>query len=440
MSSPQNSIDYAIELVQAGKIQEARAVLKSLYQAEKDNPQYWVAVTMADQSEEQAAEHIEQAIELERPGVQGGNGGGDAPPPPEFDDGPSDLSPPPRRWGVLLGAAAVLLVVLALVVLWGGSPDSPLGRLLGGPGTPVAEEAGGAPAGAEEAVTPTVTLTPTITLTPTVTPTPTITPTPTNSPTPTPAGPVLWSADVETGDLSQWEVEVYPDTGWPLGGVWLSGAGTAEVSNEVAHSGDYSVALTVDGDGGARMARRSLWNDPNLPDDAYYSVWYYFPYAFQVYDYQNAFQWKRAFYLEDGTGTSEPVYSVNIDDRPDGSIYFLLNDKVGEDGGYKTDGWGNRAEATINIPVGQWVHLECRYRWSTEPDGLVQCWQDGVELWRVEDVITDFDFGWIEHPRQWSVNNYSDGMNPRQVTFYIDDPAISEERLGPSYTATAQTD
>lgn len=269
----------------------------------------------------------------------------------------------------------------------------------------------------------------------TTAPTPEPTAGPTAEPTPEPTaepapvvepGQTLYYADVETGDLSQWTGDRSPQTGWRLGGVWLSGSAQASASRDYAHSGSYSVALTVDGSGGARMARRGLPDNPSLPDDAYYSAWYYFPYTFDVHQFNNVFQWKRAF-----DNTSQPVYSVNIYNRSDGSLYFLLNDKVGDDGGYKTSGWGNQASASINIPIGQWVHLECRFRWSTNPDGQVQCWQDGVELWNIQNVITDLDKGDIEHPRQWAVNNYSNGMDPSRVTFYIDDAAISTSRLGP---------
>jgi hypothetical protein len=248
----------------------------------------------------------------------------------------------------------------------------------------------------------------------------------TSSPTQTPTAPavanILWSADFETGDMSQWD------------GLWNSGLGNAAVTTQHAHSGKYSAALTVsnvnsENVSGTRLAKDHLGVNDVLPD-AYYSVWYYFPLEVIAPSWWNVFQWKSRWNRQD-TSSSDPIYSVNIGTRRDGSMYYYLYDHVGSDGTYNTSGVGRKASAPINIPLNTWVHLECYYKWSTSDNGQVSCWQNGQPLWNVQGVVTEYNYGQVSNPRQWMVNNYTDNTSPSTQTFYVDDAAISISRIGP---------
>ncbi|HMI89938.1 MAG TPA: hypothetical protein VK509_01180, partial [Polyangiales bacterium] len=83
---------------------------------------------------------------------------------------------------------------------------------------------------------------------------------------------IVWSADHETGDSSQWTAEMAgslvndPDAG-------------IEISDQYAHSGRYALELSAPADsaedaleGGARIVRRGP-----MPQSAYYSAWYLIP-------------------------------------------------------------------------------------------------------------------------------------------------------------------
>ena len=241
---------------------------------------------------------------------------------------------------------------------------------------------------------------------------------------------ILWSADHETSDLSQW-------TGDGNGGIWISSTAEAKISTAHSHSGRYANALTIYNANGAtspspgvRMARVGTTSDPNrLPDAAYYSVWYYFPQVVRPANWWNLFQWKRRFVRPDGSSSSDPVYDVNIGNRTDGTMYFYLYSHVGNDGKYETQGVGIKASSPVNIPVNQWVNLECYYLWSIEQTGRVTCWQDNQPIMDVRNVITEFSYGDVSRPRQWTVNNYSSQTDPPTQTIYIDDAAISESRM-----------
>jgi hypothetical protein len=72
------------------------------------------------------------------------------------------------------------------------------------------------------------------------------------------------------------------------------------------------------------------------------------------------------------------------------------------------------------IPVGEWIHLEVLLRQSQTEDGQIELWQDGTLLYDIRDVQTT-----LSDNVQWSVNNYSDRLDPPNVTIYIDDASIS---------------
>jgi hypothetical protein len=237
-----------------------------------------------------------------------------------------------------------------------------------------------------------------------------------------------WVAGHESGDLSEWTR------------VSVSGDADARVSEEVVHSGRFANALTIrDADGGStspgvRMAVEEVVpvsdQDPeNLPTEAFYSVYYYFPHVVDS-TWWNIYQWKQADLRADGSQPRNPVYTINPELRSDGSMYVKLRSKVGANGEYVQPG-STSAMSNVALPIQTWVHLECFYRWSQAPDGRITCWQDGVLLWDVTGVVTEFDLPYNSHPRQWTVNNYANDTTPSTHTIYIDDAAISPTRIGP---------
>lgn len=59
------------------------------------------------------------------------------------------------------------------------------------------------------------------------------------------------------------------------------------------------------------------------------------------------------------------------------------------------------------------------------------CYQDGVEIWDLQNIYTEFCSERNPNlPRVWKVNTYSDGLNPDEVSIYIDDAAVTNKRLG----------
>jgi hypothetical protein len=239
------------------------------------------------------------------------------------------------------------------------------------------------------------------------------------SPTPEPqprCGDVVWSADHETGDLSQW----YVDSG---GGEFNSGAATSRASQEVAHSGRYSAEMTIDTSvESASAVRLFRWNESRAHPEARYSAWFYFPQRSTAPVWWNIFSFKS----RNGTAANDPFWSLQAGNRPGGAMHLFLNwwQGLSIEGPSRGEFGGRNYSQTVrDIPVRQWTHLEVYLRQSSAFDGQIVVWQDGLELFNVNNVRTRYPAP--NGANEWSVNNYSESIVPSPTTIYIDDAVIS---------------
>lgn len=270
-----------------------------------------------------------------------------------------------------------------------------------------------------------------------VAPGPVGTPTPPPAPEPTPAEPiatapavrptpipvdpsiVVWSADMETGDLSQWTI------GGTRGGPFDSGScrrPEGGVTSEVAHSGRYAAKMTIDvsqKESGCRLFRH-LESENGKP--YYYSAWMMIPTAEKVEGYWNIFQFK-----SENDKMNEAVWVVEARNRPDGSLHTVLRWKGLVRGPTQKDGTDVKYfdQALIDIPIGRWFHLEAFLAQSEKFDGHITVWQDGVQLWDLDRVKTRYPGG----DNRWSVNNYGEGLEPARTTVYVDDAMVTTARV-----------
>ena len=237
--------------------------------------------------------------------------------------------------------------------------------------------------------------------------------TPAFAPLPHP-GTVIWSADMETGDLSQWSVPDVPGGPNTGGGVFNSGLAIASVDEVgLAHSGLHSARLFVNTQStedlptsGTRLFR---WLEPEKHPELYYRVWFYFPQRYVPNGnppWWNVFQWKSK-----RADVSDPFFALNVGTRSDGAMYFYLYDK---------NAAKSYSQSTKNLPEGQWFRVDAFYKCSGEKNGHVTFWQDGTQILDASNVQTRYPDGNCA----WSVNNYSTSLNPSGATIYVDDAAI----------------
>lgn len=228
-----------------------------------------------------------------------------------------------------------------------------------------------------------------------------------------PLGSVLWSADMETADLSQWSTPDVPGGPNAGGGAFDSGTATAGVDAiSLAHSGIHSAKLYINtsnspglSTSGARLFR---WLEPESHSELYYSVWYYFPQRYAPNGnppWWNVFQWKSK-----RLNANDPFFALNVGNRPDGSMYLYL---------YNQNSKTSYSQTIKNIPDGQWFRIEAFYKCAGDNTGHVIFWQDGQQIFDVPNVQTRYQDGNCA----WSVNNYSSSLNPPTAVIYIDDAA-----------------
>jgi hypothetical protein len=226
----------------------------------------------------------------------------------------------------------------------------------------------------------------------------------------------LWIGDMEEGSLNDWyKPGTQATPGCCHGGGEFNSGSANSIATPKKHTGNWGVEMTIrtpnSPTSGTRLFRwRESQNYPKL----YYSVWYYFPQRYTVTNWWNVFQWKskRPFQVD-------PFFILNVGNRPDGSMYFYLYD------------WQRRIaykQSVKNIPISRWFQVEAYYECAGDRTGRVTFWQDGAMLFYVPNVQTRYEDG----DCQWSVDNYSDSLQPAQSTIYVDDAAISTTRIGSS--------
>jgi polysaccharide lyase-like protein len=236
----------------------------------------------------------------------------------------------------------------------------------------------------------------------------------TTSSAPAHPGTVVWSADMETGDLSQWSAPDVPSGPHTGGGVFNSGLATARVDAVgLAHSGLHSATLFVNTQSAEELptsgTRLFRWLEPEKYPELYYCIWFYFPQRYVPNGnppWWNVFQWKSK-----RGDTSDPFIALNVGNRPDGAMYFYAYDKNAKN---------SYGQSIKNIPEERWVRIDAFYKCSGEKNGQITFWQDGTQILDIGNVQTRYPDGNCS----WSVNNYSTSLNPSTATIYVDDAAI----------------
>jgi polysaccharide lyase-like protein len=252
--------------------------------------------------------------------------------------------------------------------------------------------------------------------------------------------PIKWKADHEEQDLDQWSM---PESGGgftPGGGPETSGPGTPSVMNSslFSRSGDRSVELEIDGEAGARIFRYAEIRDDT--DGLYYSAWVYLPetYSPSVGDaFWNLFQFKsenQAGSINDNTWT---LYLRRRTHPSSGPMWLRLEwagGDMGLAGPRSTDGVANQSYAQdveLDLEEDRWTHIEVYLKQSSDFDGQITVWQDGIQVYDEQDVRTGFSHSSFPSGLKmaWSVNTYSDGIVPNPAQLYADDAAISTSRV-----------
>jgi hypothetical protein len=218
---------------------------------------------------------------------------------------------------------------------------------------------------------------------------------------------LLWWTDHETGDVSDWLGKS------EQGGFILPGNSRVDVVSGTARSGTHSLRIQ-DLSPEARDFPLAARNGP-LPLGVYTSAWYYLPRAVQPVSY-----WWFVLYR-----SRHPPYDflsfrdeirLSFTTRPDGSMGSEL----------VTEELGTIAPIVAReIPVGRWFHVETYLLATDGPDGALAVWQDGEKTYEATGKM--METSWAE----WMTGAVVDGLVTDASELYIDDAAISTQRVGP---------
>ncbi len=249
---------------------------------------------------------------------------------------------------------------------------------------------------------------------------------------------ILWSADMETGDMSQWYAPARQAGNNNGGGVFNSGIADAVASTDYAHSGKWSAKLTITApppgarSSGARLFRWKESHDPAyFSSGLYYSAWLYFPHQYRLTgDPRTGRFWNLVqFKSKHGSG-SDPVLFLDVQNRPNGGMYSILGwwNNLQMEGPRPGQFGGRRFEQrNADLPVGRWVHIETYLKQADDFSGHITVWQDGEQIFDEDNIRTKYP----NSDDGWSVNLYSDGLDPNPSVIYVDDAKIATYRVGP---------
>jgi hypothetical protein len=220
---------------------------------------------------------------------------------------------------------------------------------------------------------------------------------------------LVWSAQHETGDLSEWSMPS------PGGSMTDATDALVAVSTDFHHSGNYSVKLTNGAVGAVHTAR--LWHQGNFPREAFYSVWYYLPRA-----YQTKVDWT---ILQFRTPTDDPTVisqflDVDLRSLPGGEMVLSIYDHRPQYLRLPTP------DPAIEVPVGRWFQIEVFFRNVPDDNGQFTMWLDGKLYYDIRNRPM------ATNPMvYWTPCSVTGDLSPSQSELYVDDAAISYDWLTP---------
>lgn len=212
----------------------------------------------------------------------------------------------------------------------------------------------------------------------------------------------------------------------PYDSIATSGTTDHGVQTDVVWRGTQSAFGTITGAAGVRFTK--FLNDPAEGADFYYSVWMHLPEAVTVSgSFWNVFQWK----ARPGQGQSpDPAAAIRLDNNGPGGA---LKPHLEWNRDFFFPGQGDVAyqQTLVTTPIGQWFHFEAFLHQAADLTGRIIVWQDGVQIFDVQDIQTKYPGADTEtfNSQTWAFNNYSNGLTPSPYTMYFDDAVIASERV-----------
>ena len=198
---------------------------------------------------------------------------------------------------------------------------------------------------------------------------------------------------------------------------YVSGQGAAQyrIVTSPVHSGKYAAKFTVVAikpDTNSRCVREGI-----LPEQAYYSAWYYIPQVATVPttpDQTKNGLWN-LFHFQVGEPGAEfyGIWDISLINDDHGGMGLVL---------YQFKGPAHHLDS---IPIGAWFHLELFLKLASDNTGEVELFLNDAPIYQQAGFVTNpygSRFG------QWYVGNLADTITPTDSTLYVDDVSVGPTR------------
>ena len=244
---------------------------------------------------------------------------------------------------------------------------------------------------------------------------------------------VLWSADHETGDLSQWTTQGDGQTAFNIGDAKAStldlsleatDAGmSVEVTADAAHSGTHSLKLSNPGNDDNRETGMEILRVIGPTEDAFYSAWFMLPSDIEL---------------------SPSITIARLRSRNEAGEVFNgeeLQLRSLPTGGYVLQVFNNNSaflreplpEEPPYLAAGRWSQIEARY--ESRMSGRLRVWLDGKLVYDLNGRP-----GATGKDLVLSICNTGEGFNPAPLALFVADVVVSLSRMGPSGSLRAPGD
>jgi hypothetical protein len=223
---------------------------------------------------------------------------------------------------------------------------------------------------------------------------------------------LLWTATFEGQSLDEWSLP-------PAGGSNVNPAtGSLTVEDVRAHRGRFAAQLTVNAPADGMQKNTELMRSGLLPEEAYYSAWYYLPRSVAVNGFWVIFKLRLRRAVDDPT-TEDELYDLDLSGQPSGEMALFLYD--------------HRAAVAVPldvpapaVPIDRWFQIEAFYRNAQDDTGRVTYWLDGQAIVDVRGKPMAPN-AWVG----WEAASIAKDLTPSDAVVYVDDCAISRSRVGP---------
>ena len=185
---------------------------------------------------------------------------------------------------------------------------------------------------------------------------------------------------------------------------------TYRVVDAPARSGRKAAAFTISTDRGKDAEQTRCVREGLLPQDAYYSAWFYIPGGTTSSGNWNLMHFQSA--AEDAP--LEGIWDVSLMSGDGGRLVPWLRDYVG--GSLIPPSWD------FEVPVDRWFSLSVRLLRASTATGAAALYLDGELVVERTGIVTDAEEAW----GQWYVGNLATNLDPSDSTIYVDDVSIRE--------------